>query len=355
MEAQSHFLNLQQRSDLRRALKQQALARMAYRINTILLMDEGYSVAKIAKLLFLDENSVRTYAHTFSTQGIDALLSDDYKGKQPLLTSAQESELYQYASSMIFRTVSPLILFVEEKFHIRYSASGMRDLLHRIGMTYKKASLVPGKADPEEQEKFLERLEALMQKKSPETPVYFADGCHPTHNPTPSYGWIPKGKRAEVPANSGRQRVNLNGAINAETHAAIVFDSDCVNAQSTIELLQRIEANHPDAPCIYVLLDNASYNRAKVLREYVESSRICLIYLPTYSPNLNLIERLWRLMHMHVTDNRYYEKFKDFREELLMFFNRLSEDFSESLTSLLTLNFHISSSKETRVQAAYGC
>lgn len=101
------------------------------------------------------------------------------------------------------------------------------------------------------------RFKELMRYKSPNVPVLFMDATHPRHNSMLAYGWIKKGERKEVKSNTGRKRININGALNAETREAIVVEADSINAESTICLLRKIEDCYPLAPYIYVFSDNA--------------------------------------------------------------------------------------------------
>ncbi len=132
--------------------------------------------------------------------------------------------------------------------------------------------------------------------------VYFTDATHPTHNSTPAYGWIRRGKEKELVANSGRRRLNLHGALNTETHEVISLSADSINTAATVMLFERIEQAHPSAESIYVIADNAGCYHAGAVKEYLASgrSRIWLWFLPPYSPNLNLIERLWKFFRKKV-------------------------------------------------------
>ena len=340
-----------QRQELLALHRQERTARFADRLKTILWRDSGLSCQEIARLLFRDEDTIRHYERVFLERGLDALLSDGYKPYAGKLDQKQEQQLSEYLKGHLFHDVSPIQAYVEEQFHVRYTASGMRDLLHRLNFVYKKPSPAPGKADVAKQRAFAAMFEELMRVKEPDTPVLFMDGVHPSYNSMPAYGWLPKGERAEIPSNTGRERVNLNGALNAQTHEVFVVEGESVNAQSTIDLFKKIEAWYPEVPSIYVFCDNAAYYHSKNIQKYLETSRIHLEFLPPYSPNLNLIERLWRFMHKQVSYNRYYPTFSAFKEELLMFFDRLSEEFADNLRSLLTLTFHIASGKERRAQA----
>ncbi|MDR3077498.1 MAG: IS630 family transposase [Planctomycetota bacterium] len=344
-------LEASQRQELVALHRKEHSARYADRLKTILWRDEGITPQEISHLLFRDEDTVRHWERVFRERGLEALLSDHFQPYSGKLEQSQERQLYDYVKNHLFLDVGPIQAYVEEEFGVSYTVSGMRDLLHRLGFVYKKASSLPGKADPERQQAFVAAFEELMRIKEPDTPVLFMDGVHPSFNSLPSYGWIPKGGRAEVPANTGRERVNLNGAIDAETHQTFVVESESVNAQSTVELFAKIEAWYPHASRIYVFSDNAKYYHSRLVADYLKHSRLRLEFLPPYSPNLNLIERLWRFLHQKVLNNRYYPTFRQFREELLMFFDRLPEEFSDNLRSLLTLKFHPVSGSERRLQA----
>jgi transposase len=113
-----------------------------------------------------------------------------------------------------------------------------------------------------------------------------------------------------------------------------------INAQSTILLLKQIAAKHGDAEKIYVICDNARYYRAKLVKEYLAESTIELIFLPAYSPNLNLIERYWKFFKKKVLYNRYYATFEEFKQACLGFFRKKTR-YHEELESLLTENFQV--------------
>ena len=120
------------------------------------------------------------------------------------------------------------------KFGVTYSVSWMNDLLHSLGYTYKKPKLVPGKSDKERQEEFLVYYEKFMLQKPENEAVYFMDGVHPEHNTLASYGWLRKGENRELKSNTGRQRINLHGAINIETLELELIESDKINSESIL-------------------------------------------------------------------------------------------------------------------------
>jgi transposase len=143
---------------------------------------------------------------------------------------------------------------------------------------------------------------------------------HPQHNPVLACGWIKRREEQQIPANTGRQRLNINGAKDLERLEPVVRFDESINAESTIALFEQLEALNIVATWIYVLCDNARYYRSKAVQGYLKSSRIKLVSPPPCAPNLNLIERLWKLFKKKILYNRYYETVDKFRaacEELI--------------------------------------
>lgn len=217
----------------------------------------------------------------------------------------------------------------------------MRDLLHCLDYVYKKPKLVPGNPDVDAQELFAEQYDDFMLSKPEDVEVVFVDAVHPEHNALAAYGWIKRGETRELKTNSGRQRLNLHGAINAETHEIIIIESDTVDSYSTLNLLAAIENKYPIASSIKVILDNAKYHYSKAVRDYIATSRVDLVFLPSYSPNLNLIQRLWRFFKKKVLHNMYYKNIGAFREACIKFFREIDQ-YSKKISNFMRADFHIS-------------
>lgn len=314
--------------------------RAADRIKAVYSLGMGFSVEDVVSILMLDEETLRNYVKRYQAGGINALITDHYLGSFSKLSAIQLQELTAHLEQKTYLTVEAVIAHVEETYNVLYSVSGMTDLLHRLKFTYKKSKLVPAKADKEKQEHFLKQLEELRASKGKDDPVLYMDGVHPQHNTMLAYGWIKKGQDNIIKSNTGRQRININGALDADTHAVITREDERINAQSTIALLEQVEAAYPLAAIIYVICDNARYYRSKLVGQFLETSKIQLIFLPSYSPNLNLIERLWKFMKKQVLYNKYYEKFDVFKQTTLGFFENI-QLYKTELDSLLTNNYRV--------------
>src|SRR3989338_7495482 len=327
---------------LKQAHKQVRDKRLADRIKAVLYVHYGLSYPEIVKLLLLDETTIRRYAKSFKEQGLDGLLEFHYTGGHPRHTKAQELELKNHLAEgeHIYLTAKEVTDFVKSTYQVSYSVIGITKLLHRLGFVYKKPKLVPAKADAVKQQQFLDEYLKLKKEIEENDQIYFLDATHPQHNTRPSYGWILKGEDKLIKSNTGRDRINLNGALNANTHEVIIREDLRINSTSTINLLDQLLEKHPTGR-IYLIWDNSRYYYSRQVQHYLRGHpRLIPKFLPPYSPNLNLIERLWRLFHQKVTYNQYYCTFKEFKQAVLSFFKNIHL-YQKEMSTLLTDNFQL--------------
>jgi len=337
---ESYRLSKAELSRLKALHRQTREKRFADRIKAVILLGSGWSVGAVAEALLIDRNTVREYYKLYQSGGKDQLITMNYRGSQGYLTDEQLDELDTHLQETLYQTVKEVRHYVHTRWDAVYTDSGMTALLHELGYVYKKPKLVPGKANAEAQEVFLEEYEKLKKNKGKDDSIYFMDATHPQHNPVLAYGWIKRGIDHELPSNTGRKRVNINGVINLSDMQPIVRFDDTINAASTIALFQQIEEVNDKAGKIHIICDNARYYRSKAVSQYLTTSRIELIFLPPYAPNLNLIERYWKFFKKKLLYNSYFETFDEFRSACEDFFKNSKSHVSE-LCSLLTENFQI--------------
>lgn len=146
-------------------------------------------------------------------------------------------------------------------------------------------------------------------------------------------------------------RTNLHGALNLETFDCQLVETVKMSMQTTIDLLAKLERANPDKRIIHVILDNAPVNRGCDVKAWLArpERRIKVMYLPPYAPNLNPIERLWKVMHEHVTHNRYYPTFRAFAEAVMRFFKATLPRNWKSVRDIVNDNFHIIKTDDFRV------
>jgi transposase len=294
----------------------------------------------VAEALMIDRETVRNHYKRYRKGVLPALQKFEAGGSESFLNELQKQALDQHLHKNLYLTAKEIAHYVEQTWGVSYSESGITQLLYRMGYVYKKPKLVPGKADAGKQRAFVQCYEALKANKAPEDPIYFMDATHPHHNPVAGYRWIKRGQDREIRSNTGWQRLNINGAINTVSLQAIVRYDDTINAQSTIQLFQQIEAHHPTAAWIHIICDNARYYRSQLISDYLNDSKIKLVFLPPYAPNLNLIERYWKFFKKKILYGRYYETFSLFKSTCEAFFTALDQ-YKAELRTLLTDNFQI--------------
>lgn len=322
MEKQNNlFLSNEERTQLRVQHKRERDGRIRDRIKAVLLRDKGWSISMIAEALFLSDDAIREHIYEYM---ISKKLKPESGGSSEKLSIEQSTQLEEHLRNHTYLYVKDIIAYVQATWAITYSVPGMRNWLKRHSFSYKKPSLVPGKANEKQQRNWITEYEELKQNLPKEETICFMDGVHPTHNVQPAYGWIKKGERKEIPANTGRSRLNLSGIIDVIDYKVLVQEDKMLNANATIGFLQKIEKAYPEKTKIHLFCDNARYYRNKEVTKYLKTSRIQLHFLPPYSPNLNPIERLWKWMKERVLYNTYYSEFEDFKAAVFGFFDTLS-------------------------------
>ena len=315
------------------------------KVTCILMLHKGFSPQDISDSLGIDTSTVYRYANQYTTEGLSKYLGNNYKGYWGLLSSQQLSLLRQELKEHIYTDAKSVASWIELTFNIHYTPQGIVDLLNRIGFTYKKTKEVPCECDSEKQEAFVKELSGILADMEEESVVYYADGVHPTHNSRSTYAWIEKGKELEQPTVSGRDRININGLLNAkDVTDVIALECASINAESTMRMHQAALEKHPKANCIYIISDNARYYKNKELNKWLEGTKIKQIFLPPYSPNLNLIERLWRFLRKKVINTHFYRTKELFKEAVRRFFENIAE-YKQELETLLTLKFRLCNSQ----------
>ena len=217
-------------------------------------------------------------------------------------------------------------------------------------MDRRKVGTVPAKVDIEKQKQFKEKeLEPrLAEAREGNRNVLFMDAAHFVLALFIGYLW--SFGRLFIKSPSGRQRFNVLGAVDAVTHTMLTFENDSyINAQSVCELLDKIsEAYKESGKPTTIVLDNARYQRCKLVFAKAEQLGIELLFLPPYSPNLNLIERVWKFTKKECLNSTYHENFNSFSSKISSFVGNMHTTHKADLQSLLSHKFQDFSKKEIR-------
>jgi transposase len=348
-----NYLTAEQRTTLKAIVRKPTMLHgVGQRANALLLLDRGMNCEDVGDVLFLHGGTVRGWYHDYQDTGLTRLMNFGWKGSESHLTEGQKAELSVYLDENWHGDSSGIIAHISETYGQNYTPSGCTKLLHSLDFEYKKPQQVAPGADEAGQRVFVNRYEALQNALAVmNAAFYFSDAVHPEHQSRPAYGWFRKGKKVAVRCNSGRQRVNIQAALNLENFHCPFVEVETVNADSTIALFEKIEAQNTGMSRIFIALDNAKYHHAIKVRDWLErtKSKITLVFLPPYAPHLNPIERLWAVMHKKVTHNKHYATFKEFADAILNFFRETLPNEWTDFCGQVTDNFRIKSNENISV------
>jgi transposase len=315
--------------------------RTADKIKAILLISQGFTYAEIEKILLLDERTLNRYKVIYEEQGIDGLVANNYQGGSYKLGGEQIELLKEELNSKIYPTAEAVCDYVEKTFGIKYTPNGMVQTLHRLGYSYKRATSVPGKLDEKKQEAFVRVYEKEYKTLPDNEKVYFMDDCHPTFNNHIGCGWVETGKEFRIKSHAGRERINLMGAYEPKSGETVVVDYESnLNQKTTIDFLKILRQKNGEKK-LHIICDNVSYQHAGAVKGVAEELDIHLVYLPGYSPNLNLIERYWGFLKKKILVNKYFSSFAEFREAILRFSRSKSQKLKNALRKYIPEKFHL--------------
>lgn len=306
------------------------------RIKAVLLYSEGWKVKHISQALRLHKNTIVRHLNDYR----ESKLKPENGGSESRLDEEMTAELIAHVEEHTYVQVNDIADYIYTRWEIRYSVPGLNKWLHRNGFSYKKPKGVPHKADEQLQKNFIKKYKRLKSTTNGEEPILFMDAVHPSQATKLSYGWIRKGQTKQVGTTASRTRLNLIGTINLDNlSSTIVREYDTINAESIIGYLDVIRAAFPSGARIHLILDRAGYNRSKDVKKAARKLNIKLHYLPAYSPNLNPIERLWKVMNEQVRNNRLFKSAKDFKEAIWHFFDNIFPTIADSLSCRINDNF----------------
>lgn len=312
--------------------------RVRDRIKAVLLTSEGWSSAMISQALRIHETTVVRHINDYLQS---EKLKPDNGGSQSRLSAAQTMQLIEHLAEYTYFHTHQIVAYVETEFGIRYTVSGMNKWLHHNGFSYKKPKGVPHKFCPEKQRNFVEYYNNSL--KNSEAPVLFMDAVHPTQSTKLSYGWIQKGQDKLIDTTGSRTRLNLIGALSLEDIGATVTETyDTINSESIVRFFWKLKKEHyPLEQKVHLILDGAAYHRAELVKDAAKVLNIELHYLPPYSPNLNPIERLWKVMNEYARNNVYFSSKREFISAIKEFFDVTLPKVAGSLVSRITDNFQL--------------
>ena len=319
----------------------------------VYLKGNGYTHLEIARVVRVTEDSITEYLKKYRDGGLPGLLAENYrKGNGQL--DAHASKLKEIFEKNPPHTVNQAIEVTERETQVRLKPSACRAFLLKLGMKCRRCGLIPGNAlgdDDEQRQKQKDfhdkKLQPLLEEaKQGKRTVLFVDAAHFVMGAFLGMLWC--FTRQFLPSSCGRQRYNVLGAYDPIRQEAITLTNDTVVNQETFcALLEKIASFYAGTQLpITLILDNARYQKCQSVFDKAKELKIDLEYLPAYSPNLNLIERLWRFVKKQVLYSTHYEKFATFKESIDSCLRDLATRFKDNMQTLMTLKFQLFSKTE---------
>ncbi len=316
------------------------------RAHVLLLKSSSIPHSKIAKITGYCENTVRHYLKIYQSEGIAGLEKINFHQPEPKLKPF-ESIVREYIETTPPTHISKACTDIEKLTKVSIKPTQMRTYLKSLGISCRKVSSIPAKVNPEAQQEFHDNMlqPRLSEAKAGKRDVYFVDAAHFVLGAFLGYLW--SFARVFVRTPSGRQRFNVLGALHAVSKELITITNDTyITSIQVCELLRKIAegAKNP----VTLVLDNARYQRCKLVMGLAAELNIELLFLPPYSPNLNLIERLWKLVKKECLYSMYYENFTLFKNSISGFLSNMNKTHQEKLDGLLTLKFQLFTEKQIK-------
>src|SRR3954462_6583016 len=319
-------LTPQQRNDIRERRRQAPDRRIYQRLSAVLWSEDGRTREEIAELVGVSTRQVGQWLLIFRNKGLDQLCTLHYQGDPGRLRPAQGVRLRQEIAKGAFLNADQIRTRVEATFGVAYSASGLKDLLRRIGASYHKVSGFFSKADVEEQRRWLRKHRRHKREAGPGTRRYFVDACHPVWGVGLLYScWLLTGQRFHVGVGNGPKRLNILGAYRPDDHdyVDLRLTKENITGEQFVRLLEAMRARHPDTEKFILYLGNARYYSKPCVKEWLATHReFRLVPLPAYSPDLNLIERLWKFLRKKAL-SRWLRAFEEMQAAVAGVLDRL--------------------------------
>lgn len=333
-----HKFTIDQKNILESQLRKAREASERNRLCVILGHNDGLSIAELAKVLRLSHATICGYLEDFNRE--QKSKNDPRGGSESKLTEEQSQALSRHLSETTYLKVRSICAYVQREFGVVYSRAGMTVWLQVHGFVFKRPKKIPGKLDPQQQEAFVKEYERLKVALKPDEEIYFVDAVHPEHQSQAVCGWIKKGVQKTLQSTGKQLRLHFAGALCLKSMKIFTREYESVDADAMLDFFKGLE-NSSGASKIHVILDNAKSNKNKKLDDFLKTSRIKVHYLPPYSPNLNPIERLWKLMRETKLYNRYYESAATCFHEIRNFFKEDIPKMTEILISRITDKFQV--------------
>lgn len=278
---------------------------------------------------------------------LDIYGAGQFEGLCQLGYGTNTSALVPHVDSIVdsFKAVPPMNCAeaasrIEALTGIKRSMTQVAKFMKRQGFRYRKMGHIPAKANVQEQKEWMSQtmepvIEAALKG---ECHLFYSDAAHFILSAFVCAVWSVV--RMFIRSAAGRNRINVLGAVHAVSKkVTTLINTTYINADTIVDFLHQLKSQYTDLP-IFIVMDNARYQHCILVKDAAKKLGITLLFLPPYSPNLNIIERLWKFTKKKILYGKYYDSPEKFHEAISCFFHTtINQTYKEDLKKLLTLKF----------------
>lgn len=334
------------------ALKANAEAKTGMRITAVVLAMRGMEIPDIANLFNVSERSITNWIKIADEQGFGSLYAKKQTGAPPKLTS----EMIEKINCVLDKDPNlygfkvwdgpTLREFIRKEFGIDYSVRSCQYLLHNLDRSLVRPQIYPALINPDEtaRNRFKAEIKRLMKDKS--KVIVFQDEVHFCAQTTVTRMWVRKGSKPRIKSKPGKQSIAYSGFLIPETGSLHLNKPEWFNYETVIESVRDFlrDCPPPEGKKYVIVLDNAPWHKkaVRLLQNELDyedvHSKVDLLFLPPYSPDLNPIEQVWRITRREVTHNRYFHTLEFLVETLDGYYCNYSTD-NDKLKSLCSFDW----------------
>ena len=325
--------------------KQAETGKESQRYHAILLVKTGSTIAYVSRIFFVDEETIRLWVKKWDEE--KNIHDKERKGRNPKLAKEQQEELAKLVDENNpqehgYKTATwdcvELKKFVFDKFGKEISDETIRNLLKKYGFSYKKSEYLFNKRDLEKRNRFVEELFALYEFLE-NTKIMFCDEMSTKLHPKLGYVWT-RSDKVYVETNCSHKRINTIAAIDPIIGEKVSANYDKNNADSFVHFLEKLENSTEQN--IVLVLDNYPVHHSRKVRDHLEKKgRITLKHLPTYSPDLNVIEWLWGYARVKYLNSRCSSTIEKLKEDVQTCFDSIGSEQIKKICNLGIIRKHL--------------
>ncbi|WP_257985127.1 IS630 family transposase [Bacillus sp. T33-2] len=318
-------------------IKTEKSRRMYERYQAIRLHLMGNTPKQIAAILKRTDKTVSTYLRSYREHGLDGLSMKFSTGKPPRLTREQQAQLKQAIIHFLPHeagfpakfnwTLELISAYTLREFGEEYSILGVSKMMKRLGLSYTKPTYTLAAADEKKQKEFVETTFPEVKKieNGEIDHILFEDESMIRDYQALQYTWFEKGKQRIIKTSGKHRGVKLLATVDYVTGEIVWQEEDLYTAVEFLAFLKKVTEAYPTGN-IALILDNARIHHAKLLEPFLKEmkGRLQLIFLPPYSPQLNVVEGLWKWLKADVINNVFYHTVDEIRENIHAFMEHLN-------------------------------